>query len=120
MRSSHPSGNPPVQLTFKVIDLLATALHRILPWILAVWLLASLRATILAVAGPDDLGSVWLQLLSGANRTRGFAFVFGMMGMIYGFRQRDLRHAAVNRLALQIRNLEQRLEASAGPGKESK
>ncbi len=107
---------PPGALALRLIDLAATAIHRLGPWLAAVWLLSLLHRLVLAASGTDDPQSAWLNLFGGVARTRTFAFVFGILGALYGLRQRDLRHRAVGRLKERVRKLEQRIEGMRHSG----
>lgn len=105
-RKASPSG----AIAIRLIDLTATAIHRIGPWLAAAWLLRLLHELVLAAAGTDDPQSAWITFFSGASRTRVFAFVFGVLGALYGLRQRELRHSAESRLKTRVRLLERQIE----------
>lgn len=107
--STTPKARPPGALTLRLIDLTATTIYRVAPWLVVAWLLLLLHNLVLAASATSDAASAWIELLGSAPRTRVFAFVFGILGTLYGLRQRALRHDAVARLKERVRKLDRRI-----------
>jgi hypothetical protein len=103
----------PPELKLKLIDLAAVALRYVAPWVLlCVALYLLLRVAQIATQPGSD---VLADLLSNVTRTRALAFIFGIMGMMYGIRERNLRRAAVVRLSTRVEALEREVAALRSP-----
>lgn len=96
-------------ITLRIIDLVAIAVHRVLPWLLAIGLLMLARNAVSSITGQDTLTGSWLEFTSHIRVSRGFAFVFGGFGILYGLQQRSLRRAEEKRLYQRLAQLENRL-----------
>jgi hypothetical protein len=97
----------------RIIDVAAITVHRVLPWLLAIVLLMLVRSTVSSITGQDTLTGAWLEFTSHIRVSRGFAFVFGGFGILYGLQQRNLRRAEERRLFQRLAELENRLESNA-------
>lgn len=94
-----------------LLHLTSLAFKYIVPWLLALAVLAALRDAALALSGQNTLFGAWVEFTSNIRVSRGFAFVFGTLGILYGLQQRSHRRAEEQRLTQRIRQLEHRLEA---------
>ena len=92
------------------VRLLTLAIHRIFPWILAIVLVLAVRAAAMDLAGAPSLLAAWVELTTSIKATRPFAFLFGAMGIFYGFNERKLRRATESQLARRIPELERIIE----------
>jgi hypothetical protein len=63
------------------------------------------------VSPAQSAAETLISLLSSVSRTRGFAFVFGFCGVVYGLQQRNLRRTETERLHQRIAVCEARLAA---------
>ena len=89
-----------------LIDKILLVISRALPWLLAILALTVLRDVLLQLTRTDSTPHAWVRLMSDVSRTRAFAFVFGILGALYGIRQRELRRRAVKRLEMRMASLE--------------
>lgn len=106
-------------LALRLIDLFSFALHRLSPWVLAIVGLYLLRDILVALNQESSATAFWVQLMGNVQRTRGFAFLFGGLAIVYGLKQRELRRTAVDRLSHRVTELEsliQRIQAEQGGG----
>ena len=107
-RSSDGAAN------LNVLNVVALTLRYVIPWLgvcVALYLFAGIVA---AALGSSSISNAWVQLMSNVSRTRGFAFVFGFLGVLYGIQQRNLRPASVTRLRARLTALEHAPEAKSG------
>jgi hypothetical protein len=81
-------------------------IHKALPWILAVILLHVVAQSALAFLGTDSLLGAWLELTSNMKVTRGFAFIFGGIGLLFGMQQRRIRQLEQAQFSVRISELE--------------
>jgi hypothetical protein len=112
-------SSPPERRGAGASHLLALSIQYILPWagaILCLWLLRE----ILADQSQDgSWGAAVFDMLSGLRRIRGFALVLGLVGIVYGARQRNLRRRSERVLKERIAELEHRLGERRLPGDEA-
>ena len=111
MTSQNSVGPSPIAL--KLIDLTATLLRYAVPWAAVCLALYLFLQIVRAAAGTGSDAIV--ALLSNVTRTRALAFVFGVMGALYGIEQRNLRRTATQRLKARIDTLERELAAVRPP-----
>ena len=80
---------------------------RVFPWLLvcvAFWLF---RDSAIALS-QDTLGvNPYLQVLASANRSRSFAFLLGILGLLYGFAQRELRRRSAAEFSQLLNTMRQ-------------
>jgi hypothetical protein len=98
------------RIALKLIDLLTALISKLGPWVLAVLASCYIRASILAATQQQTAWAAWMRMMAGLNQVRAFAFIFGMVGLVYGIRERELRRAAVKRLRRRNTELECLLE----------
>ena len=73
------------------LDLLSFLVTTILPLLLWLAALYTLRDVLLAATQQRSMLPAWVELMSGLSRARGFGFVFGFLGILYGVQQHWLR-----------------------------
>lgn len=88
------------------VHCVAIFVHKALPWILAVILLHVVAQSALAFSGTDSLVGAWLELTSNMKVTRGFAFIFGGIGLLFGMQQRRIRQLEQAQFSARISALE--------------
>ncbi len=114
--NSHPTrGAAGDQQSARGLGLVAVLLDRVAPWLLVCISLLLLERAIAAAARADTAGSVIVFLMSNVKVTRGFAFVFGLAGVIYGLQQRSLRRAEAARQERRIAELEASVQTMRRP-----
>lgn len=64
-----------------------------------------------AIAGKYTFTDIGINFLGNLNISITIAWVFGIMGLLYGFRQRTLRKDTVQRLQTRIVEIEQDVDA---------
>ena len=102
--------------TVKVIDLLTVLISKLGPWLLAVAVAYYIRGSILAVMHEDTLAPAWMKMMSSLNQVRVFGFIFGLLGLGYGIRERELRRrAAAESVAPKTDRSEGRAESAPIP-----
>ena len=101
--------NPYPVILIKFLDLATWVVYSVVPWGLLTVALYLLLRVMTAVSPAQSTAETFISLLSNVSRTRGFAFVFGFCGVVYGLQQRNLRRAEVHRLRARIAALEDRL-----------
>jgi len=74
-----------------VVHIISLLVSRVGPWVLAIALIRAVADSALALSGADNLFGAWIQFSTNLKVTRGFAFVFGAVGFVYGVQQRRLR-----------------------------
>jgi len=99
-------GRPNKPAALIIIDLISLSIHKVLPWLLAVWLVIAVRDAAMSLSGEGSLFRAWVELTSNLRVSRGFAFVFGVFGIVYGLRQRSLRETQYRHLSQRISELE--------------
>ncbi len=104
-------------LTIRAIDLATVVVSRLGPWILLAAAAYYLRGAVVEAAQEKALWPAWLRMLTRLNQVRAFGFIFGLLGLVYGIRERELRRAAVKRLSERNRELEGLLEQRGGGGR---
>ena len=93
-----------------LIDFVSLLVSKVVPWLLAIWLVVEVRNTAISLSGKDTLIGAFVELSSNVRVTRGFAFIFGAFGLFYGFKQRTLRRASEQHLRKRVADLESRKE----------
>jgi hypothetical protein len=73
------------------IHFLSILVSKALPWVLAILLIRAVADAAVSLSGAPNLLSAWVELSGNLKVTRGFAFIFGGMGFLYGLQQRRLR-----------------------------
>lgn len=109
----------PSTLTIRIIDLVIVGLRYVVPWIAAGVVFYLCYEAILAVNRDPNAGATWIRMIGGANRTRGFAMLLGILGCVYGLNQQKLRRQAVARMSKRIRELENLVAQSAARAAQS-
>lgn len=102
-------SSPPERRRAGASHLLALSIQYIVPWagaILCLWLLREILAD---QSQEGSWGAAVFDMLSGLRRIRGFALVLGLVGIVYGARQRNLRRRSERVLKERISDLERRL-----------
>lgn len=87
-------------------DALAHMVVRMGPWLILLLVLFVLYEIVTSVSGRHGFFEVWLFLMQYMKLIRGFAYVFGAVGIFYGLRERELRRAAVERLTRRVQEME--------------
>jgi hypothetical protein len=98
----------------KVIDLLTVVIARLGPWALAVLAAYFVRGSIESATHQPTLPQAWMRMMSGLPQVRAFAFIFGMLGLAYGIRERELRRTCTERLMQRTAELERQLNEKGG------
>lgn len=91
-----------------LVQLASTFVARVLPWALAAASFWFFHRSAVALSQESPNISPYLQVLASANRARSFAFLIGVLGILYGLVQRELRR----RMAAEF---SQRLQALQSP-----
>jgi hypothetical protein len=102
-------------LPLRLIDLASLFVAKVLPWLLAIWLVYAVKEAAASLSGKDTLLGSIVELAGRVRVTRGFAFIFGGLGIFYGLQQRSLRHAAERYLRGRVAELEAKLQARESP-----
>jgi hypothetical protein len=85
--------NPSSSRTYGVaaIHLLSLLISKVLPWVLLIFLIRAVADAAVDLSGAPGVLGAWVELSGNLKVTRGFAFIFGGMGFLYGLQQRRLR-----------------------------
>jgi hypothetical protein len=94
------------------MHLASLLIEKVLPWGLAIVLIREISESARILSGSETLWSAWLEFSSHLRVTRGFAFIFGGMGFLYGFQQQRLRHREEAQFLARISRLEQQEKGS--------
>lgn len=103
-------GHQNTTTVVKLIDLLTVLVSKLGPWILATLASYYVRASILAATHEQSLWPAWLRMMTGLPEVRAFAFLFGMLGLAYGIKERELRRASIERLRHRTEEQERLLD----------
>jgi hypothetical protein len=78
----------------KIIDLLTVLISKLGPWVLAAAVSYYIRGSILAAMRQETLLPAWMKMMASVNQVRVFGFIFGLLGLAYGLKERELRRRA--------------------------
>lgn len=93
----------------EVIDLLTVVIAKLGPWALAVLAAYYVRESIQSATHQPTFSQAWMQVMTRLPQVRAFAFIFGMLGLAYGIKERELRRASTERLMQRTAELERQL-----------
>ena len=93
----------------RLIDLVTVLIARLGPWALAVLAAYYIRGCIQSATHQPTLSQAWMRMMTGLPQVRAFAFIFGMLGLAYGIKERELRRASTERLMQRTAKLERQL-----------
>ena len=88
--------------TGQLIHILSLLASRGIPlglWFLILW---QFHRTVILVTAGDPAVSPYLQMVASSTRARGFAFLLGILGVVYGLWQRSLRLRAEKMLEANL------------------
>ena len=98
----------------KAIDLLTVAIAKLGPWALAALTAYYIGGAIESATHQSALWPAWMRLMSGLPQVRAFAFIFGMLGLANGIKERELRRTCTERLTKRTAELERQLREQLG------
>ena len=103
-------AQPKKQIALSLIDLVSGFVQKVAPWLAAVWLVVAVREAAISMGDDESFLGAWIKLTSNLRVSRGFAFVFGIFGTVYGLKQRSLRQTQFLQLSQRISELETSLK----------
>jgi len=116
-------------LQYKKLDIWADAVNLAIPWGSAVLIAAFVYLTIGELAGKVTFAQIGVAFLGNLTVSQSLAYIFGGGGILYGMRERRLRHKKTESMAAYSQELEKRwdlnrtssgLSPSGTTGKEDK
>jgi hypothetical protein len=97
----------PFRLT--VVNLSTVFIARVLPWLVVCAVLWLFRESAVTLSQDSPNVHPFLQVLASANRARSFAFLLGILGLVYGFAQRELRRRSAAEFSQRLKALQEHL-----------
>lgn len=85
------TGRPGRRMSVHILSLLVARVLPLALVCLAFWLF---HQSVNALADNGAATPGYIQVVASANRARSFAFLLGVLGILYGFAQRELRRRA--------------------------
>jgi len=86
-----------------LIHLVTLTVSKLLPGVIFLAAIYEFHQALLLLARGE--GNPYIELLASVNRARSFAFLLGILGVVYGIRQRELRRQAVHRFDQKLDEL---------------
>jgi hypothetical protein len=99
------------KLWMRVVDGAISTLRVAVPWSAAVAIVAYASSAIRAFAGHRSGAFFGLELITSIHIDQWVAYIVAIMGGAYGFRQRNLRQKAIERLTQRPKELELLMDA---------
>jgi hypothetical protein len=93
-----------------LVNVLAILANKVVPWMVGIWFVLTIKDAALAISGENSIADAWVQFTSNIRVSRGFAFLFGACGIVYGLQQRSLRRAEVSELTKKVEKLQSALQ----------
>jgi hypothetical protein len=88
-----------------IVHLLSVFLGKVAPWLVLAYIAYLSHQAILLLAQGGGAVHPYLHLIATVNRARSFAFLLGILGVVYGLVQRELRRRAEADFAAKLREL---------------
>jgi hypothetical protein len=96
-----------VPFRLAVVNLSTVLISRVLPWLVVCAVLWLFRDSAVALSQDSPNVHPFLQVLASANRARSFAFLLGILGLVYGFAQRELRRRSAAEFSQRLKALQE-------------
>ncbi len=97
-------------IQYKKLDIVADAVHLIVPWGSVVVIFVCMYLMVSKLAGQMTMAQIGVSFLGEMRLPSAVAYVFGGTAFAYGANERRLRHKKTSGMASYMQELEQRLD----------
>jgi hypothetical protein len=96
-----------VSFRLAVVNLSTVFIARVLPWLVVCVVFWLFRESAVTLSQDSPNVHPFLQVLASANRARSFAFLLGILGLLYGFTQRELRRRSASEFSQRLKAIQE-------------